>query len=63
MLELNQTFNPLKEEVFKEPLVVENGILSLPRKPGFGLELADGLARRFPYIPGTYHRPNPQLRG
>jgi L-alanine-DL-glutamate epimerase-like enolase superfamily enzyme len=61
MLELNQTFNPFKEEVFKDPLVVKRGYLDLPDKPGFGVELADGLARRFPYLPGSYNRPNPDL--
>ena len=39
MLELNQTFNPLKEEVFRNPLVVRNGYLDLPDRPGFGVEL------------------------
>jgi L-alanine-DL-glutamate epimerase-like enolase superfamily enzyme len=38
MLELNQTFHPLKEEIFKEPLVARSGYMDLPRKPGFGLE-------------------------
>jgi L-alanine-DL-glutamate epimerase-like enolase superfamily enzyme len=64
MLELNQTFNPLKEEVFREPLVVKKGYLDLPNKPGFGVELAasaEELARKFPYLPGHYYRPNPAL--
>lgn len=61
MLELNQTFNPLKEEVFKEPLVVRKGYMDLPTRPGFGVELAPDLARKFPYIPGPYNRPNPAL--
>jgi len=64
MLELNQTFNPFKEEVFKEPLVVKKGYMDLPNKPGFGVELAGGaqaLARRFPYLPGEYDKPNPDL--
>jgi len=61
MLELNQTFNPLKEEVFKEPLVVRRGFMDLPGKPGFGVELADNLAQKFPYIPGSYSKPNPDL--
>jgi L-alanine-DL-glutamate epimerase-like enolase superfamily enzyme len=64
MLELNQTFNPFKEEVFKEPLVVKKGYMDLPNKPGFGVELAGGaqaLARKFPYLPGQYDKPNPDL--
>ena len=61
MLELNQTFNPLKEEVFRNPLVVRNGYLDLPDRPGFGVELAPGLAQKFPYLPGSYMKPNPDL--
>jgi L-alanine-DL-glutamate epimerase-like enolase superfamily enzyme len=64
VLELNQTFNPLKEEVFKDPLTVKKGYLDLPDKPGFGVELAggaDALARKFPYLPGRYDKPNPDL--
>jgi L-alanine-DL-glutamate epimerase-like enolase superfamily enzyme len=64
MLELNQTFNPFKEEVFREPLAVRKGYLDLPDKPGFGVELAGGaeaLARKFPYLPGRYDKPNPDL--
>ena len=64
VLELNQTFNPLKEEVFKEPLVVKKGYMDLPNKPGFGVELAgsaDDLAKKFPFLPGHYYRPNPDL--
>jgi L-alanine-DL-glutamate epimerase-like enolase superfamily enzyme len=62
MLELNQTFNPLKEEVFKDPLVVRKGYMDLPDKPGFGVELAPDLAKKFPYIPGDYYKPNPAFR-
>lgn len=61
MLELNQTFNPLKEEVFKDPLVVKKGYMDLPDKPGFGVELAANLAKKFPYVPGPYMKPNPDL--
>ena len=61
VLELNQTFNPLKEEVFKEPLVVRKGYMDLPDKPGFGVELAPDLPRKFPCLPGTYYKPNPAM--
>lgn len=61
LLELNQTFNPLKEEVFKEPLVVNKGYMDLPDKPGFGVEVIDNVAQKFPYIPGNYAKPNPDL--
>ncbi len=61
VLELNQTYNPFKEELFKDPLVVRNGYMDLPRRPGFGMELKPGIAARFPYLPGEYWKPNPKL--
>lgn len=61
MLELNQTYNPFKEEIFQEPLVVRKGYMELHNKPGFGMELKPGIAEKFPYIPGRYDKPNPQL--
>ena len=63
MCELNQTLNPLKEEVFKEPLVAVNGYMELSNKPGFGVELADDLEKKFPWVPGSYLRPNPLMKG
>ena len=61
LLELNQTFNPFKEELFKDPLVVKNGYMTLFNKPGFGVELKPGIARKFPYIAGNYWKPNPAI--
>jgi hypothetical protein len=61
VLELNQTYNPLKEEIFKEPLVVKKGYMDLPSKPGFGVEVIEDVAKKFPYLPGSYTRPNPDL--
>ena len=60
--ELNQTRNPLKEQIFAEPLVVDRGYLQLPDRPGFGVELIADVEARFPYVPGSYSRPNPRLR-
>ncbi len=60
-LELNQTYNPFKEELFKDPLVVRKGYLDLFDKPGFGVELKPGIAAKFPYVPGTYWKRNPDL--
>ncbi len=61
MLELNQTYNPFKEEIFKDPLVVVNGYMDLPDRPGFGMELIDDVASKFPYIDGSWAVPNPNL--
>ncbi len=61
VLELNQTFNPFKEELFQDPLVVTKGYMDLHAKPGFGVEVKPGIAERFPYLPGNYWKPNPNL--
>lgn len=61
MLELNQTYNPFKEEIFDEPLTVVKGYLTVPARPGIGVKLKPGLEKRFPFIPGSYARPNPDL--
>ena len=50
-----------KEEIFKEPLVVRNGYMDLPNKPGFGIEVIEGIGKKFPYLPGSYAKPNPDL--
>jgi len=57
MLETNQTFNPLRTDLFKVPLVPRDGFLELPSGPGFGVEVIDDAGKRFPFIPGRYDRP------
>jgi L-alanine-DL-glutamate epimerase-like enolase superfamily enzyme len=59
MLETNQTLNPLRTELFKEPLVPRAGYLELPQKPGLGVEVIDDAEKRFPFIPGRYDMPRP----
>ena len=59
--ELNQTYNPLKEGIFKEPLTVKNGHMDLPDKPGFGVELIDDVEKKFPFVPGSYLMDNPRM--
>ena len=64
MCELNQTVNPLTTEVFVDPLVAVDGYMDLPDKPGYGVELAPDLEKRFPYIPGArmgFRKPNPEI--
>lgn len=58
--ELNQTYNPLKDEIFKEPFEVDKGILKLPNRPGYGMELIDDVEKKFPFAPGTYSMKNPR---
>ena len=57
MLESNQTFNPLRTDLFKEPLVPNDGFIDLPDKPGFGVEIIDDVEKKFPFIEGRYDRP------
>ncbi len=59
--ELNQTRNPLQEEIFQNPLRVVNGRMTLPDKPGYGVELIPDIEKRFPFVPGSYMHPNPRL--
>jgi L-alanine-DL-glutamate epimerase-like enolase superfamily enzyme len=42
-------------------LVVKKGYMDLPNKPGFGVEVIEDVAKKFPYLPGSYARPNPDL--
>ncbi len=63
MCELNQTYNPLKWEIFKEPYLIEDGVLTIPDRPGFGVDLIDDLEERFPYVSGPYYKKNPEFEG
>lgn len=63
MCELNQTYNPLKWEIFKVPYPIENGILTIPDKPGFGVEIIDDVEKRFPFVEGPYYKRNPRFEG
>lgn len=54
MQEVCQHQGPLQWEILAEKPEVRDGILQLPDKPGLGVELAEGLAEKFPYIEGHY---------
>jgi len=51
MLEENRHNNPFHTELFTEPMVVKNGYLDLPDRPGYGMEIIDDADKRFPYDP------------
>ena len=57
MVELNMRQGPLQWEILHEKPTIENGYLILPDAPGFGVELADDLEARFPYIEGSWGTP------
>ena len=62
MLEYNMTYNPLKTDIFKEPYEINRGWLQLNDKPGYGLEIIDDVEKQFPYVPGSFKRPNPKMQ-
>jgi len=54
VLELCQIQGPLQWEILKGKPVIRDGYLELPDRPGLGVDLADDLEQRFPYIEGSY---------
>jgi L-alanine-DL-glutamate epimerase-like enolase superfamily enzyme len=61
LLESCMTPNPLKEGILKEWYGVKNGYFTVPEKPGLGVELKEGLAELYPYIPGRFTKPDPGM--
>jgi len=54
MLELCMIQGPLQWAILADPPRIENGYLILPDRPGLGVELAEDLETRYPYIEGHY---------
>jgi D-galactarolactone cycloisomerase len=49
VMEIDYTYNPLREELLREPFKVENGYLLPPEKPGLGIELNQEALQRFAF--------------
>lgn len=49
VMELDYTYNPLREELLQEPFKVQNGCLIPPDKPGLGIELNPEALPRFAF--------------
>lgn len=49
VMELDYTYNPLREELLKEPIAFQNGFLIAPEKPGLGIELDSTALQRFAF--------------
>ena len=45
---------PLAAEVLKAPLQLDHGDLILPKGPGLGVEVDEGVIQRYPWIPGPW---------
>ena len=54
VVELCMIQGPLQWGILAEKPAIEDGWLILPDKPGLGVELAEGLEERYPYIEGAY---------
>jgi len=48
-MELDYTYNPLREELLREPFKVSNGYLIPPEKPGLGIELNEAAQKSFAF--------------
>jgi L-alanine-DL-glutamate epimerase-like enolase superfamily enzyme len=57
ILELCMIQGPLQWGILAAPPVIRDGQLELPDRPGLGVELANDLEARFPYIDGHYAVP------
>ena len=49
VMELDYTYNPLREELLRDPFKVENGYLIPPEKPGLGIELDQEALQRYAF--------------
>ena len=49
VMELDYTYNPLREELLREPLELAHGFLTPPEKPGLGVELDPQSLERFAF--------------
>jgi D-galactarolactone cycloisomerase len=49
VMELDYAYNPLREELLREPFKVQDGYLIPPEKPGLGIELNQDALQRFAF--------------
>lgn len=45
-------YDPLRDELVKEPIKVKNGYIEVPKKPGLGIEINEEFIKKYPYIGG-----------
>jgi L-alanine-DL-glutamate epimerase-like enolase superfamily enzyme len=45
---------PIADEILKEPLEIASGQLSVPQKPGLGVDIDERVADKYPFIPGPW---------
>lgn len=49
ILESDRNYNPFREGLFTEPIIVKNSFADAPSKPGLGVEIIPDADRKFPY--------------
>jgi D-galactarolactone cycloisomerase len=49
LMELDYTYNPLREELLRQPFNVQNGFLYPPEVPGLGVDLNEDALRKFSF--------------
>lgn len=49
ILESDRNYNPFREGIFTEPIIVKNSFADAPSKPGLGVEIIPDADRKFPY--------------
>ena len=45
---------PLADELLKEPLEIKNGIMTVPKGPGLGIEVDERVVEKYPFLPGPW---------
>ena len=53
MLEVAPAYGPLHSELIGDSLIINDGYVLPPEKPGLGIELTEETIRRFPFVPGS----------
>jgi len=53
MLEVPPDYGPLHSEIIDGGLVIRDGYVRPPERPGLGIVLTDQTRRRFPFVPGS----------
>jgi len=53
ILEIAPAYGPLHSEIINDSLVIKDGMVLPPKKPGLGIDLTDEIKERYPFIPGS----------
>ena len=57
ILEYHADDSGVRAEVLDEPIQLQDGYVSIPDRPGLGVELTEGILEKYPYRPWRRGRP------